>query len=234
MTKILVVNGPSYYKAVKILGSYSNDVEAFLSRPKDFDLVMFTGGEDISPEMYGDTSPRNLCYSNHSRDLYEKKIFDCAVNHGIRMTGICRGLQFLNVMAGGKMVHHLDHHESCFHDMRTFRGENITINSYHHQMVLPPEDAYVIGWSPGRRASEYFGNKDLEIKAPEKEIEAVLYPNIGAAGVQYHPEMMESTSDGYQWYEELVAGLLYAKMHELVARYSHPGETKCHVNMSAG
>lgn len=234
MTKILVVNGPSYYKAVKGLGNYSSDIETFMRRPKDFGLVMFTGGEDISPELYGDTSPRNLCYSNSSRDKHETAVFECALKHGIRMTGICRGLQFLNVMAGGKMVHHLDRHESCFHEMRTFRGENISINSYHHQMVLPPENAYVIGWSPGRRANEYFGDKDLEIKAPEKEIEAVLYPNIGAAGVQYHPEMMDYHSDGYRWYEELVTGLIHAEMCTLVSRYNRPGETKCHVNMSAG
>lgn len=232
--KILVVNGASYYKAVKYLGDYSGDVNRFLRSPENFSLVLFTGGEDISPELYGNVSPR-LCYHNIDRDRYEQVIFDQAIKYNIPMTGICRGLQFLNVMAGGKMIHHLDGHTGAMHDMSTYRGETILVNSLHHQMVLPPETSYVIGWSSKQRSKQYFGNNDDLIDAPQKEVEAVIYPTIKAAGVQYHPEMMSEDSTGYKWYEALVKTLLDIKnMDEMVTKYISLGATTCHATMSAG
>ena len=234
MNKILVVNGASYFKAVKNLADYSNDIGHFMKKPSDFSLVLFTGGEDISPELYGETSPKGVCSYSIERDIYEKNIFNHAVKHSVKMTGICRGIQFLNVMAGGKMIHHLNAHGGCMHEMSTSREEKVQVNSYHHQMVLPPKDAVIIGWASEIRSNVYIGDKDLEVKPPSKEIEAVIYPNINAAGVQYHPEMMEVTSSGYKWYEQLVNDLMQTEsMEELINQYTSTGDQKCNVTMCA-
>lgn len=234
MSKILVVNGPSYYKAVKALGDYSSDVAEFIRNPTAFGLVLFTGGEDVAPEMYGDTSPLGMCYYNIDRDFQEQRIFEVALNAGIKMTGICRGLQFLNVMAGGKMLHHLDRHESCAHDMITSMGEIIHINSYHHQMILPNKEAHIIGWSSNNRSLSYYGNNDNKVPYSGEELEAAIFPAIGATGVQYHPEMMNYQTDGYLWYENLVKDLLsFSDMGAMVKKYSTVGETKCQANMFA-
>lgn len=232
--KILVVSGPSYYRAVKRLGEYSSNITAFIRNPTEFSLVVFTGGEDISPELYGDVS-FGMCHYNLARDEFEQGIFKLALKNNIPMTGICRGVQFLNVMAGGKMIHHLDKHAGRDHTMATSCGEVITVNSLHHQMLLVPETAHVVGWSDKRLSSRYFGNNDELIEAPQKEVEAVIFPTIGAAGVQYHPEMMPEDSKGFKWYEQMVHNLMHSKtMDEMIAIYTSLGVTKCHATMSAG
>lgn len=221
MSKILVVNGMSYGKAVEGLGDITGDVQSFMENPDEFSLVMFTGGEDITPSWYGHTSPKGNCHYNEHRDEMEKVIFDHALEAGVRMTGICRGVQFLNVMAGGTMIHHVTSHGGTNHGMATANGDIVRVNSLHHQMVLPPEDAVLIGWSEDRRSDIYIGDGDERIVGPDREAEAVVFPKIGAAGVQYHPEMMSPDSDGYKWYKDLVSCLLSAEtMDSVIEQYT--------------
>lgn len=221
MTKILILNGFSYGKAVEGLGEITSDVKDFMENTKDYSLVMFTGGEDVTPSWYGHTSPKHVCHYNEHRDEMEKVVFDKALEHGVRMTGICRGVQFLNVMAGGTMIHHVTSHGGTDHIMKTANGDLLRVNSLHHQMVVPPEDATIIGWSENHRSDIYLGDGDERIEAPEKEVEAVIFPNINAAGVQYHPEMMPPHSEGYQWYKDLVSCLISAKdINAVISQYT--------------
>ena len=208
MKKILIVNGDSYGKAVLGLGDLVNDPEAMFREPEQFSLVMFTGGEDVTPELYGESSPKGYCGNSRHRDLMEIKIFEFARKHNIRTIGICRGIQFINMMSGGTMFHHVENHGGCNHIMATSRGEEVLVNSYHHQMVLPPRDAHLIGWSKERRSKLYYGDMDLLVPSPSYETEAVLFPNTESAGAQYHPEMMSRSSDGYAWFYELAEHLI--------------------------
>lgn len=70
------------------------------------DLVCFTGGEDVSPEIYGETNQGSRgC--NLSRDQEEVEVFNHYKGLGVPMVGICRGGQLLNVLNGGKMIQDL-------------------------------------------------------------------------------------------------------------------------------
>jgi len=211
LTKILVVNGSNYGRALEGLGELTTNIIEFIENPAVYDLILFTGGEDITPGLYGDVSPKGMCFSNIHRDREEREIFKLAMKHDIRMIGICRGIQFLNVMDGGKMIHDVNNHTGSWHDMVIPSGEVIRVNSLHHQMVIPSKDAEIIGWSLKHRATKYYGNKDLPIATPEVEPEAVLFKNINAAGVQYHPEIMEKNSVGYKFFYELADRLLTTK-----------------------
>ena len=74
---ILIVGGAGSYKNPFLqLGNIIEDDEAFLEEPEKFDLVVFTGGEDVCPAMYGHTSPKNLCSYNIKRDIYEQKFYE--------------------------------------------------------------------------------------------------------------------------------------------------------------
>jgi gamma-glutamyl-gamma-aminobutyrate hydrolase PuuD len=139
------------------------------------------------------------------------------------MTGICRGLQFLNVMAGGKMIHHLDNHANSYrHEMMTNKDEIISVNSLHHQMILPPHDAIILGWAHPSLSKEYIGQNDKIISlANMREYEAAIFPKIKAFAVQYHPEMMENISDGYIWYKSIVNDMLTMKWKTFVERYTY-------------
>jgi gamma-glutamyl-gamma-aminobutyrate hydrolase PuuD len=54
------------------------------------DLVVFTGGEDVTPSFYGD---KKHSYTGNSpeRDEREAQLFNRCVERNIPMVGICRG-----------------------------------------------------------------------------------------------------------------------------------------------
>lgn len=202
--KILVLNGQSYATPAKGLGTIVYQDEAFFDHPEDFKLVLFTGGEDVSPELYGETSPRRMCGSNLRRDTLEKQVFDLALKHDVLMTGICRGIQFLNVMAGGRLMHHVAYHAGTTHLMELLTGEQFRVNSLHHQMAIPHDDAIIAGWSHRNLSTKYVGDGDCEISYYGLEVEAAIFPKIKAFGVQYHPEMMASDTTGARYYRQMI------------------------------
>lgn len=102
------------------------------------DMVCFTGGADVSPQLYGeDKHPSTSC--SPERDRREGEIYIQCRKLNKPMVGICRGGQFLNVMNGGKMYQDVDNHAvAAGHvlvDLET--SERIKVTSTHHQMMRP-------------------------------------------------------------------------------------------------
>lgn len=81
--KIYVVGGDLNY------ANWISDKE-FVQTPEEADLILFTGGEDVHPSLYG-SLPSDYCFTNLNRDLEEKKIFD-SLKPEQYCLGICRGL----------------------------------------------------------------------------------------------------------------------------------------------
>jgi len=221
--KILVPLDGGYGRAVEGLGDLVSYIPDFFENPNDYCLVLFTGGEDVSPFLYGETSPDGLCYNSPKRDRIEAAIFNHALKHGIRMTGICRGSQFINVMSGGRMLHHIENH-SCYHDVETTKGEIFETNSTHHQMSIPPKDGFVIGWCAKNRSSIYIGDKDLPVEWNGPETEMILIPRTLCCGVQWHPETMNGKSMGYIYYHNLIARFLERNIDTFAAEYVKIGK----------
>jgi putative glutamine amidotransferase len=64
---------------------------SIVDKLEDADLVVFTGGEDVSPRYYQDTKhPTTSC--NPERDSYEIKKAYQAIELGKKLIGVCRGL----------------------------------------------------------------------------------------------------------------------------------------------
>ena len=218
--RILVLNGPSYRSPVYGLGDVTTRASEFLTNPEEFKLILFTGGEDVTPMLYGDTSPKGICHYSMERDKFEIDIYEKALSLGIKMTGICRGVQFLNVMAGGRMMHDVTNHAGANHYVTTLTGDSFIINSYHHQMVLPPSDAKVVGWAKINISRSYIGNADLKVDYRGKENEIVIYPRTKSFGVQYHPEMMDIRSAGFDYYRDMIINALELPWDEFITMYT--------------
>lgn len=84
MKKIYVVGGWDNY------ASWINDY-VLVDKVEDADIVLFTGGEDVHPSLYG-KEKHPTTFSNLSRDLEEKEIFE-KVRPDQVCLGICRGLR---------------------------------------------------------------------------------------------------------------------------------------------
>jgi len=177
----------------------------------------------VNPHLYDDTSPQEMCSYSAGRDIYERAIFNVARKNDILMTGICRGSQFLNVMSGGRMMHHINRHAGRDHIMETATGDELVVNSYHHQMSIPPETARIVGWASPRKSDVYFGKDDELEKYDRKEVEAVIFPNTKAFGVQYHPEMMDDRTNGYKYFWHMVYDALNMQFDAFVDVYTGAG-----------
>ena len=204
---VLVLGSAEYSNVVREFGRINYYVEDFIANPKDFCLILFTGGADVHPSFYGDTCGhfQPMCFSNIARDLKEAYIYNVAVKNRVKMAGICRGFQFLNVMNGGKMMHHIDNHENVLHQFECLKDSAIrTVNSFHHQMVIPGEDCKVIGWCPEKQSDVYYGDKDKQVEWKGPEVEAGIFPKVMACGVQWHPEWMKITEPGRIFFIDMV------------------------------
>lgn len=224
MKRILVVNDYDglYSKFWENLGEIHLDTRRFLEDPHNFHLVCFTGGEDVSPELYGH---RNLASGNSPRrDEAEKVIFEAALMHGIPMTGICRGSQFLNVMCGGTMVQHLKaSHGGSHHLAHTKDHCCFEVTSSHHQMSVPGPEGQVLSWADETVRLDqmvYGGNLLADLGRcgsvfPNGETalvtEAIYYPKRRVFGVQHHPEWQRVSEEAPQWTLRMIRELLFGE-----------------------
>lgn len=103
----------------------------------DFNLVVFTGGSDVSPWLYGEKNTTS--YTNQNRDIREVLWYHRFLN--TPKVGICRGGQFLFVMNGGKMDQHIDGHGNSHrlkYHLWTPEGLDNSVTSTHHQHMANP------------------------------------------------------------------------------------------------
>jgi len=122
------------------------------------DGLVLQGGNDVSPESYGETPLHPDWAGDRVRDRYEIELIGAFVKAGKPVFGICRGLQLLNVMFGGTLLQdiatqrptsraHRDGStfERHFHTVEFVRGSHLaqlypglrlaTVNSIHHQAI---------------------------------------------------------------------------------------------------
>ena len=117
------------------------------------DGIILTGGEDINPLEYNDTTNIKVCGDiNYERDTLERKLFDFAFKHKIPLIGVCRGMQMMNVASGGtlygdipteigtEVIHRNNgevYHEIVLVDTSSLifplGTDTIMVNSWHHQ-----------------------------------------------------------------------------------------------------
>ena len=155
------------------------------------DLIQFTGGHDVSPNLYGEAEHAHTS-TNPLRDNREMLIFQQGLALEIPMAGICRGAQFLNVMCGGSLYQHVDGHANGIHkavDIHT--GEAFKVTSTHHQMMITGTGADTIITancsSKKERMKTNYGIIVIYDNTP-MDVEAVYYPRQNCFCFQPHPE----------------------------------------------
>lgn len=159
------------------------------------DILGLSGGADVSPARYNRLAHEST-YTSPERDRVELAAIQYAKAQGMPIVGTCRGSQLLCVAAGGILVQDVRHPGA--HNVTTFDGKTILVNSLHHQMQHPwdlqPNKFKVLAWAEG--LSPYHcgesDNDELVIGKVEgnKEVEIAYYPEIHALAIQSHPEMV--------------------------------------------
>ncbi len=162
------------------------------------DALLITGGADLETSLYGQPSA-GAHAPDSGRDALDAAAFAAAVGRGVPVLGICRGLQAINVFSGGRLVQHLDGHESAGssvtrHPLEILPGTRLAsllpdatsleVNSFHHQAVDPD------GLAPGLRISALARHAEVGDLVEGFEAED---PRRWLVGIQCHPERVDST-----------------------------------------
>ncbi len=158
------------------------------------DGLILAGGSDIDPASYGEEPHPQIQTTWPERDAFEIAMCRGALDRGMPVLGICRGMQLLNVALGGTLHQHLPdvvghtehmHTPGAFGDhevrlkpgslaARAAGGEMLSVKSHHHQGVdRLGEGLIATGWA-----------------VEDETIEAVEFPDRSdyALGVVWHPE----------------------------------------------
>lgn len=193
MKKIYVV-GDAYHYA-KFINDYK-----LVKNINDADIVLFTGGEDVDPSLYGEEAIPGT-YFNSTRDAYEVEMFN-QISPKQLAIGICRGSQFLCVMNGGKLVQNLNNHAlfTTHSIVEKKTGVDYDITSTHHQLQYPynlsNKDYEVLFFT---RRSYYYegGGISYALLDSYGEPEVVVYKKQDkpvCLAIQGHPEYMKTES----------------------------------------
>lgn len=164
--------------------------EATVKGAPRIDLVLYTGGEDVTPSIYSQEVGK-FTSINKGRDELEQNIYYNYNN--VPKLGICRGSQFLTVMAGGKLVQHVTGHSGSHHITVPNYGEYL-MTSTHHQMMYPfglKKSKYeIIAYATNFKSDTYLDgdNKEIDLPMDFLEPEIVEYPESKAFCIQGHPE----------------------------------------------
>lgn len=177
------------------------------------DGIVFTGGPDIHPFLFGEEALRNCGESSALRDTLELSFFNRMFQRKKPILGICRGIQLINVALGGNLYQdipsqfhkdpQLAHqqpygYESPSHKVLVESGTRLArlscsatmnVNSMHHQAVKDTASGLIVSG----RASDGL----------TEAIEMPDYPFL--IGVEWHPEYLyENYAHAKKLYDSFV------------------------------
>jgi putative glutamine amidotransferase len=173
------------------------------------DALVLGGGADIDPEDQGVAAHPETIGTNPDRDRFEMALARAALERGIPLLGVCRGMQVLNVACGGTLEQHLPDrlgHERhrpvpgswAEHDVRIEPGslaaraagtEQLTVKSHHHQGVdAIPESLAATAWATDDESVEAIESADGEF------VLGVLWHPEEDAGDRVIPSLVERAS----------------------------------------
>jgi putative glutamine amidotransferase len=177
------------------------------------DGVFLAGGVDLDPASYHEARHELCGRTDPPRDRVELRLAGWAVAEGKPVLGVCRGMQILNVAAGGSLLQDCSFHRDAIkHDY--FPTAGYTRDHLAHPVTVAAGSRLdaLVGTAPLRvNSMHHQAVKDLApalvstAVAPDGLIEAVESPE-GAflLGVQWHPESLTERD---------------ARMHRLVAGF---------------
>jgi gamma-glutamyl-gamma-aminobutyrate hydrolase PuuD len=157
--------------------------------PEKATHIFFKGGMDVNPKHYNQ-KPHPKTYFSDIVDNKDLNLFNS--NKDAIKIGICRGGQFLNVMAGGSMWQHVDGHATgTNHEAFDLSGSAGYFTSTHHQMMRPSSEGVICLYALESTFKEDDSTDSFHqiIKMREAiDVEAIYYPKKNIFCYQPHPE----------------------------------------------
>ena len=200
---------------VPVLLPLTEDEEVFCRALEMCGGFLITGGQDVSPELYGESERPDNPDTCPLRDRLETCAVKIALERDLSVLGICRGFQILNVLLGGTLYQdipsevkdalahlHTPNEAPVTHDvviepgtplLSLLQKDIIHVNSFHHQGVKKLSDKL-----------------KCMARAADGVSEAAYMPGKRFVwGVQWHPEMSYKTDENsVRIFEAFVSGAI--------------------------
>ena len=154
---------PGYEKVIERCGGlpiilpFTENKEELLEAYSLCSGILFTGGHDVAPGVYGQKPSEKCGKPCTVRDTMEGILLEKCLEDNKPVFGICRGIQFINAYLGGTLYQDLpseyqsiiEHHMTPPYDRKAHTIEVIAdtrladiigmgihqVNSYHHQAI---------------------------------------------------------------------------------------------------
>jgi putative glutamine amidotransferase len=212
-----------YLAALEKAGAEVRELKPATDRLPDaldgLDGVLLTGGPDVRPSLYGDEETHPTVEIDDARDEYELPLARAAIERRMPLLAICRGVQVLNVAAGGTLIQDLPSERpgglnhsvttpttALSHDVEVVpgtllerlvapqlkEGHRLDVNSRHHQAIDAVAPGFVVSASAA----------DGTVEAIEA---AGASPQGFCVGVQWHPENFWRTGETASLFESFVS-----------------------------
>ncbi|MEG1602971.1 MAG: gamma-glutamyl-gamma-aminobutyrate hydrolase family protein [Cloacibacillus sp.] len=189
-----IISGVRVAGGLPLLLSPTEDPRELKTIASKLDGVLFAGGSDIAPALYG-CENKGAVAPYIERDRFELALCREALEKNKPVLGICRGCQLLNVALGGTLIQHMpdlkpewilhkrsDVIRGYVHDViikapwlfPSAKGDTMRVNSMHHQAI-----------------DKLARKAEIAAVTEDGLIEAIWAPEYKfAAAVQWHPECL--------------------------------------------
>lgn len=185
--------------AIPVILPYTTDEQQIISYTTILDGLLLSGGGDIDPTLFGEEPHPNLGSIHPERDKLELILTKEMLKLDRPILAICRGIQLLNVAAGGTM----------YQDLPAQYKNNPEL--IQHQQKAPTSHAsHTVDLVPNSKLSEYLNRTQIKtnsfhhqaVKEPAPDFKVCAMSKDGVIeaiesvkhrfvlGVQWHPECM--------------------------------------------
>ncbi len=193
------------------------------------DGLLLAGGADVHPKEFGEEVMPFCGEIQPARDETELRVTRWALADGRPIFGICRGIQMLNVAAGGSL------YQDIPSQLETELGHSYRKGDPHNLRAHPVE------FDPESRVAQWFGTTTIDVnslhhqslkkvapglrviaRAPDGIVEAVESEDERfIVGVQFHPELLGDDERMAKLFEEFVQGARDYRAKKQSATHAH-------------
>jgi len=163
------------------------------------DGILFTGGDDINPELYGEECHPLTINISDKRDQVELSLLAWGLADNKPLFAICRGFQLLNIRLGGNLYQDIPSQlaDASNHKLSSHNKDYTYIA--HHLKIAPQSQLAAITGSTVMKANTHHHQaiknvaSDLRATAWSEDgiVEGLEHPaKLFALGVQCHPESL--------------------------------------------